>query len=315
VQDRVWTIKAALSWVESYLASKGDENPRLSAQLLLAAVTDLSRLELYTNFDKPLSREELSSLHTYVVKRAQGEPIQYITGRAAFRYYTFAVKPGVLIPRPETEVLVSEALALLKDYQDLTQETHLEVADIGCGTGCVGLSIAAECPRASLTELDINPDACALTKENADMLDLGDRIKVVEGDMLSISGKDHAAAFDLIVSNPPYIPTQVLDEIPREVSAFEPREALDGGEDGLDFFRVLIDFAAEALKPHGALAIELFEEKVDEACEYAEMRGFEAVRSVYDLTNRPRIVVARKPSKNSKESQRGSKSVRAQNAQ
>lgn len=377
--DQTWTVRATLDWCVGYLERKGDENPRLSAQWLLSEATGLSRIQLYANFDRPLSMEERTVLRDYVTRRGKGEPLQYITGEVGFRYITVKVKPGVLIPRPETEVLVSEALALLpaaerrvaadsllNEYdgaalyqaqaagrvpealepaqteqaqaepaagagaaeqpealnagegtaganarhhqtggaeapaaQDAADyEGRLLVADICTGSGCIACSIASERSDVFVVATDISPQATALAQENVNALDLAPRVRVLQGDL----GQPLLDAFpqldgklDVVVSNPPYVPSAVMEQIPREVADYEPALALDGGEDGLDLFRGLLDFCRHALRPGGGFAFELHETCLDQAADLARRAGFANVRVVYDLTDRPRVLTGLRP--------------------
>ena len=335
----VWTIKAALDWTVGYLERKGDENPRLSAEWLLGEACGLRRIELYANFDRPLSVEERDVLRDYVSRRGKGEPLQYITGEVGFRHIVVKVRPGVLIPRPETEVLVSEALALLPsvdrpraldsrmteaEAEELLavaeaaegardasgelsadaagspetaapSEQPLFVADLCTGSGCIACSIAYEHPRARVIATDIAPEATALARENAEALGVSDRVRVVECDLGQGVPESALGRLDLVVSNPPYVPTAVLADIPREVADFEPSLALDGGDDGLDVLRRLLPWCARALKPGGGFAFELHEGHMDDAAALARDAGFSEVRIVRDLAQRPRVLVGRKP--------------------
>ncbi len=344
----IWTIKAALDWTCGYLERKGDENPRVSAQWLMSAATGLSSIELYTNYDRPLSLDERDLLRAYVTRRGRGEPIQYITGEAGFRYLTLKVRPGVLIPRPETEVLVSEVLALLPpaprpraidegevlaervratlesdpsvladmapdtaatlehalgmDAKDAALEakpaqeapSELLVADICTGSGCIACSLATEHPAVRVIATDLSDDAVALARENAFDSGVADRVTVLQGDLGAAVPAELLGRFSAVVSNPPYVPTAVLTDIPREVADFEPRLALDGGPDGLDLYRRLLDFALTALEPGGIFACELHETTLDAAAELARGHGFLEVRIVDDLAGRPRVITARK---------------------
>ena len=242
----IWTIKAALDWTVGYLEGKGISNPRLSAEWLMAEATGLSRIELYVNFDKPLSLSEREVLRGYVARRATGEPLQLISGKAPFRYLTIKVAPGVLIPRPETEVLVSEALRELQlprvaDHV-LTHEEGEEVVsadlppirvlDVCTGSGCIACAIASEYPAAQVIALDIADEAVKLAEENTEELGLQDRVEVRKSDLLEAVDPSEYGSFDLLISNPPYIPTAVLEGLEKEVTEFEPRLALDGGKDG-----------------------------------------------------------------------------------
>lgn len=356
----IWTVKAALDWTVGYLEGKGDENPRLSAEWLLSEACGLSRIELYVNFDRPLSMDERDKLRGFVTRRGRGEPLQYITGEAAFRHITVKVRPGVLIPRPETEVLVSEALALLPpakkrvaldstidawegdviiaaeaaaaeaaqaeesdDPAALQQSKQviseylngqhadgdcagasaaapakprpLLVADICTGSGCIACSVAYERPDARLIATDISPKAVSLAKENAHDLGLSDRVRIEQCDLGAGVPAAALGRLDLVVSNPPYVPTAVLAEIPREVADFEPALALDGGADGNDILRRLLPWTMTALRPGGGFAFELHETRLAQAADLARQAGFAHVRIVDDLAGRPRVLTARKP--------------------
>lgn len=307
----IWTIKAALDWTVGYLESKHDANPRLSAEWLMSEATGLSRIELYVNYEKPLSMDERDVLRGYVARRAAGEPLQLISGTAPFRYLTLKVAPGVLIPRPETEVLVSEALAELHlpriaDHVQVGEEGEeiisaqlpsLRVLDVCTGSGCIACAIASEYPAAKVLALDIADEALTLAQENVDALNLNERVEVRRSDLLQSLNEEEQGMFDLLISNPPYIPTTVLQGLDREVTDFEPRLALDGGEDGLDLVRILLQQAPNALKPQGVLALELFEGHLDKAATLAKAAGFEEVRIANDLTNRPRVLIAHAPEK------------------
>ena len=309
----IWTIRSAFEWTESYLERKGDENPRLSTQWLLSEATRLSRVDLYAHFDKPLSMAERDVLRDIVSRRGNGEPLQYITGEVGFRHLTLKVRSGVLIPRPETEVLVSEALALLphvrregtwngeavedgteaeSDSETIADQPDVLIADVCTGSGCIACSIAQEYPRAQVLASDIDAGALALAKENAETCGLADKITFYQGDLGAAIPDEFKGKIDLIVSNPPYIPTAVLSQIPREVSEFEPNLALDGGADGLDQFRVLAPWAFQMLSDKGAFVVELFEGHITQAAALAKEVGFTSTRIVCDLAGRKRVLVA-----------------------
>lgn len=378
-----WTVKRALEWTEGYLGRKGDESPRTSAQWLLCEACGLSRVQLYTDGDRPLSREELDTLHEWVARRAAGEPLQYITGEVAFRYVTLKVARGVLIPRPETEVLVSEGIAALRavqkrqdaaawdafvaeaaeraraveaaraegvdaghrdaddagrwDAEDagrsdvgnaggsdadragrwdavdaadaaaavdgmLLNVERFEppafeplVVDVCTGSGCIACSVASELPGAKVIATDIAPEAVQLARENARALGVDERVKVLACDLGAGVPDRFEGRIDLVISNPPYVPSGIMGEIPSEVRDFEPALALDGGADGLDVFRRLVPFAVRFLRPGGTLAVELHEVGMDRAVAIAEEGGLCDVRVVKDLAGRPRVLVAQKP--------------------
>ena len=285
-QARTWTVKEALEWTQGYLGHKGDAHALISARTLLSHATGLSHLELYTLFDRPLSLAERDVLRGAVARRGAGEPLQYITGTAPFRYLEVKVRPGVLIPRPETEVLVDEALAAITGT-----EAPL-VADLCCGSGCIACAVATEVLDARVWATDIAPEACALAQENVDAAGVEALGQVREYDLDAAISDDMAGAFHCVASNPPYIPDAVMEELPSEVKDHEPDLALRGGADGLDVFRRLLTSAQRLLRPGGALVVELHETSLDEARASAEAAGFVDARIVDDLAGRPRILRA-----------------------
>lgn len=292
-QQDLWTIKRVLDWTNGYLGRKGDEHPRLSAEWLLSAVCGLSRVELYTNFDRPLSPDELSAMHAAIERRAAGEPLQYVTGEMPFRHIVLRCEKGVLIPRPETEVLVDAALEGV-DAAFGRGEEPVRVLEVGTGTGCIALSIASERPGTQVTATDLSERATALASRNREALGLEGAVDIVECDLASGVAPELMGHFSVLVSNPPYIPTAVLrEEVPAEVADYEPALALDGGADGLDVFRRLLELAPAALAPAGMLAVELFEESLDQAAELVrDQGGWRSVEVREDLMHRPRVLVA-----------------------
>lgn len=291
-----WTIKRILDWTSGYLERKGDEHPRLSAEWLLAAVTGLSRVELYVNFDRPLEPAELSAMHEAIERRAAGEPLQYVTGEMPFRHIVLRCERGVLIPRPETEILVDAALEGVDaaGEKDGGAAAPVRVLEVGTGTGCIALSVASERPGTHVTATDLSPRAVELASRNREALGLEEAVDIVECDLASGVDPELMGTFSVLVSNPPYIPTRVLaEEVPAEVADFEPGLALDGGEDGLDVFRRLLDLAPVALAPGGMLAVELFEGSLEDAAALVRARdGWASVEVREDLTHRPRVLVA-----------------------
>lgn len=295
-----WTIKRILDWTSGYLERKGDEHPRLSAEWLLANVTGLSRVELYVNFDKPLEASELDAMHAAIERRAAGEPLQYVTGEMPFRHIVLKCERGVLIPRPETEVLVDatlegvDAAACAHGEKDGAPASPVRVLEVGTGTGCIALSIASERPGTLVTATDLSERAVALASRNREALGLEEAVDIVECDLASGVDEGLMGSFSVLVSNPPYIPTDVLrDEVPAEVRDFEPELALDGGTDGLDVFRRLLELAPCALEPGGMLAVELFEGSLEDAAALVRAQGgWASVEVREDLTRRPRVLVA-----------------------
>lgn len=409
--NEIWTIKRCLEWTKEYLAEHGEEHPRLSAEWLLCAATGLARIDLYMRMDEALNAAQLETMHAAVVRRAKGEPLQYITGSTQFRMIDVACAPGVLIPRPETEMLVEEVLnyldaevlspeaaarqraelpwndeveqarkaeAALADERataerraanltaadeaalgsdvlgsrayaeeladreaeeaaaqaeaaeaaeaeelaepeldeygiaiegsadheaSLTQDAAAlapaeprtaRVLEVGCGTGCISLSLAWERRgHVACTATDIEPRAIDLATKNRDALGLtSDEVAFSLTNLVSSIPREKWGTFDVLVSNPPYIPTDVMRSLPHEVKDFEPELALEGGADGLDIFRRLLNAAPYMLRAGGLFACELYEGALDAAAELCRQAGLSDVRIVRDLTDRPRIVRA-----------------------
>ena len=408
--NEIWTIKRCLEWTKEYLAERGEEHPRLSAEWLLCAATGLARIDLYMRMDETLDAAQLETMHAAVVRRAKGEPLQYITGSTQFRMIDVACAPGVLIPRPETEMLVEEVLNYLDaevlspeaaarqrvelPWNDEVEQTRkaeaalaeerataerraanltaadeaalgsdvlgsrayaeeladreaeeaaaqaaeaeaaeaaepeldeygiaiegndqqttlvqdaaeanvpapaepriARVLEVGCGTGCISLSLARERRgHVACTATDIEPRAIDLATKNRDALGLtSDEVAFSLTNLVSSIPHDEWGTFDVLVSNPPYIPTDVMRSLPHEVKDFEPDLALEGGADGLDIFRRLLNAAPYMLRAGGLFACELYEGALDAAAELCRQVGLSDVRIVRDLTDRPRIVRA-----------------------
>ncbi len=285
--ERVWTVKDALEWTCEYLGRKDDEHPRRSAEWLLSSATGLSRVELYAYHDRPLSGDERACYRTLVARRAEGMPLQYVTGEMPFRHLVVHVEPGVFIPRPETEVLVDVAL------EHLASIAEPVVLDLCTGSGCVAVSIASEHPGARVWAVDLSEQAVATTLRNAGNANVAERVQSLHGDLFDPLPQELIGTVDFVVSNPPYIPSADLPDLPAEILGFEPVLALDGGDDGLDTFRRIAGEAGRWLAPGGGLAVEL-----DSGCVTAaagELQGdYEGVTVRRDLAGRERIVYARK---------------------
>ena len=288
--EKTWTIRTVLEWTRGYLADKGDKKARLAAEWLLCDACGLSRVELYTNYDRPLTQDELARMHVGVERRAAGEPLQYVTGEMPFRHIVLRCERGVLIPRPETEVLVDAVLEHLAHAP-----AWARVLDLCTGTGCIACSIANERPETVVIASDISPQAVSLAERNSRALGCEGRVDVLECDLADAVVPEFEGTFEVLVSNPPYIPSEVLAEnIPAEVRDFEPALALDGGTDGLDVFRRILELAPRMLAPGGLLAVELFEEALDEAAALVRAAGgWEGVEIRPDLTGRPRVLLCR----------------------
>jgi release factor glutamine methyltransferase len=239
-----WTAGAVLGWATADFAGKGFDRPRLEAELLLAHALGCPRLDLYTGHDRPLDAAELARFREAVARRRGGEPSAYITGSKGFWSIDLEVGPAVLIPRPETELLVEALLA---------RSEAGRVLDLCTGSGCVGLALLRERPALAVDAVDLSPAACAVAKRNAEALGLAARFTVFEGDLFApLPPRTYGA----IVGNPPYVRDGELESLAPEVRR-EPRLALVGGADGLEVIRRILGGAAAWLEPGGLLLLEM----------------------------------------------------------
>jgi release factor glutamine methyltransferase len=285
--ERVWTVRDALDWTTDHFERKGVDDPRRSAEWLLSAATGLSRIELYTHFDRPLSEGERAVYRRSIERRAAGEPLQYVTGEMPFRHVVLKVRPGVFIPRPETEVLVDEVLAALEGVRDPV------VVDLCTGSGAIAISIAHERADARVYATELVEETARVARENAERCGVSDRVTVLTGDLFAPLPEELREAVHAVASNPPYIPTADLAGLPQEVGGFEPGVALDGGADGLDTVRRIVADARSWLAPGGALVIETDTSTTKTAVN--EMAAwYEGTEVVRDLTGRDRVATGRK---------------------
>ena len=241
------TIGVLVQLTKQYFQERGIENPRLDAEVLLCHVMNLERIDLYVRFDQPLEEQELSSYRDLVRRRSSGEPIAYLLGEKEFMGHTFKVSPAVLIPRPDTEILVEAAVNRLAEYPEP------RFLDIGVGSGAILLSVLKAIPYAKGIGVDLSPDALLIAKENATTLGVSHRAGFLLGDTLAPIGDRKVQG---ILSNPPYIPTRDMGTLQKEVK-LEPKLALDGGLDGLNIYRKLLLDGKNYLLPGGFLMMEM----------------------------------------------------------
>lgn len=288
-----WTVLRILEWTRGFLEGKGSLTPRLDAELLLGHVLGLERIALYTSYDRPLNDTERAAYRGLVRRRGEGEPTQYILGEQEFWSISIQVEPGVLIPRPETELLVEEILQAAREMA--ADGEGLRVADVGTGSGCVAIALAKELTGARVVATDIEPVPLRVARANVERTGVSDRVEVIVADGLDgVSLAD--GPFQLIASNPPYIPDGEFEGLMRPVRDYEPRTALTAGPDGLDVIRPLIASAArpEVLAPGGTLALEISDDK--QALMVKDMlmaAGFSEIRIREDYSGVSRVVVAR----------------------
>ncbi len=250
---KIWSILDLLTWGTTYLTEKQFDDARLTIELMLAHVLKKKRIQLYTQFDQPLSDIELAHFKELLKRRLTHEPLQYILGYTEFMGFRFAVDRRVLIPRPETELLVEQAVTMLKET--FPESETLSVLDIGTGSGCIGISIAALLTSASVTAIDISDDALLVAKDNAISNNVIGRLHIIKKDILQIDSAD-TAHYHAILSNPPYISTKEFAQLSKEVKDFEPSDALADGGDGLKYFRSIAQFAKDSLIENGIVGVE-----------------------------------------------------------
>ena len=298
--NETWTVLKIIQWTTEYLKGKGIDNPRLDSEVLLAHLLRLDRVGLYLNFDRPLSRDELSSFREIVKRRGSREPLQYITGHQEFWSLDFKVTPDVLIPRPDTEILVEEALkAVRRETLDVRRQNQLPftILDLCTGSGCIAISLAHELKDAVVYAVDTSEAALSIARENAEKNVVQDRVIFLQGDLYEAltSYVSRLTSYDIIVSNPPYIKNIDIPNIQPEVRDYEPRMAVDGGTEGLGFYKRIVADAPNHLSPHGWLMVEVGEGQADAVSKMmADTGAFESISTVKDLAGIERVVKAHK---------------------
>jgi release factor glutamine methyltransferase len=285
---KVWCIKTLLETATDYLLKKGIENARLNAEVLLAYQLQVKRISLYLNFDQPLTEKELSGYRFLIKRRLKHEPLQYITGTQEFWSLAFQVNPHVLIPRPETEILVDQALTLTESFH----EAPLHILDLGTGSGVISVSMAKEVPEALILATDISEEALVVARGNARNHGVLDRITFLQGDLFEPLMPEKPI-FHLILSNPPYVCTHEIQGLFPEVALHEPKIALDGGKDGMNSLKKIIRQAPQFLCPGGWLLLEMSPYQVENALlALAEAGTYQNETKIEDYSHRQRVVMA-----------------------
>jgi release factor glutamine methyltransferase len=315
------TVLEVIQRSTEFLSKKGVESPRLQTELLLAHLLQLPRMQLYLNFERVLTTVELDSFRELIRRRGQREPLQQIAGSTSFCGLEITVNRHVLVPRPETELLAERAWTFLNELSSnigpaaaspalpsapVTEErrhpspgsdesqagTSPFALDFGTGSGCLAIALAKKSPAANLSALDLSPTAIELARENAASHGLAGRIRFFQGDgFAALPANLH---FELIVSNPPYIPSAEVATLEPEVRDFEPRQALDGGPDGLDYYRRLAKEAGPFLKPGGRIMLEFGDGQAESISEIFQEQKWIVEAIQEDYTRRPRIFIARR---------------------
>jgi release factor glutamine methyltransferase len=281
--EEQWTVLKVIQWTTEHFQKKGLDNPRLEAEVLLAHLLGIDRMGLYLNYDRPLKEEERTAYREMIQRRMAGEPIAYIVGYKEFWSMRFQVSPECLIPRPETEHLVEEAVRIGKGL-----EPPVRALEIGYGSGAVAIALAKELEEAQIVATDISPGASSLAQVNADAHGVEGRIKFVLG-VLYPPGE---GPFNLICSNPPYIPTAEVLALAPEVRDYEPLTALDGGEDGLRFFREIAQGASGFLISGGWLLLEMGQGQAAQVAAILQEQGFMHMDLIPDYAGIKRVIRA-----------------------
>jgi len=280
--QEVWTTLKVLGWTKDFLATKGVENSRLEAEWLLCAATGMDRVGLYLHYDKPLSDSELAVYRSMVARRAKREPLQHILGSQEFCGLDFEVSAEVLIPRHDTELLVSQAVLLMPEAKT--------VLDIGTGSGCIAVSLALVLPLASITAIDISVTALDVARRNTEKHNVV--VELLHG---SLFEPVMERSFDLIVSNPPYIPTADIAGLEPEVRDFDPFGALNGGADGLDIYRMMIPAAHNHLNTSGWLLLEVGQGQAADVMKiFNDAGGYEVPFTAIDSGGIQRVVAGKR---------------------
>jgi release factor glutamine methyltransferase len=310
--DRIWTILELLNEAAAFFGRRGIESPRVNAETLLGHTLSLSRVELYARFDTPVGGEALGAFRELVRRRLARVPLQYLTGSVDFYSRRFAVREGVFIPRPETEVLVGKALealaisrapiAMVAEVVEATARTRatangrpLRFAEIGVGSGVILLSALLECPDATGVGIDVSPEALELTRQNAELHGLAPRVELRSGSLFAPLTTEEGSSFDLLVANPPYLADGVIASLEPEVRDHEPLAALASGPDGLEVLRVLAAEGWRWLAPQGVLALEIGDTQGPQVLSLlAESGRYDDITLSKDYAGKDRVVVARK---------------------
>lgn len=292
MSPKTWQIKDLLKVSTDFLREKGIENPRLNAELLLAHQLHLERIRLYLNFDQPLTEHEVSGYRSLIRRRVSREPLQYITGTQEFWSLDFSVDRSVLIPRPETEIVVEQALKLAREMGP-DGNRSLEFLDLGTGSGAISVALAREVPQAALCATDISETALSVARRNAVKHQVAERIRFLRGDLWE-PFLERKNRFDIVVSNPPYVRTSEFSTLSPEIRDNEPRLALDGGHDGMYYLKRIIEGAHGFLRPGGWIVLQTAPDQTEKALSIMDQTGsYGQMARIKDYSRSFRVVMAR----------------------
>ena len=280
--DRIWRLIDILNWGETYFRDKNFDNPRTEIELLLQHLIGCKKIDLYLQFEKIVKPKELITLRSWVKRRINREPIQYITRSSEFYGRKFIVDQNVLIPRPETEILIDVSVEILSKKNSPT------IIDIGTGSGCIGITLALEIPSSNIIAIDISDSALSIAKKNADMYS----IRNIEFLRLDILNQDIIHIADMLISNPPYISKEEIPSLMKDVKDFEPMIALTDNSDGLDFYRKFSNIIPHVVKKNGTAILEVGRgDHPDRVKEIFSKSGYNNIDTVKDLNKDKRVFI------------------------
>lgn len=265
---------------------KNTENPSLETQMMIAKVIEKDRLYIMLNLEEDIDESKVEIIKTMIDKRKSSYPLQYILGEREFWGMDFKVSEGVLIPRQDTEILIEETLKKLKDNK---HKSNLKGFEIGVGSGIISITLLKEIETLTMIGVDINDKAIELTKANALKHEVSDRLCILNSNLFEKINKENQ--FDFIISNPPYIETKVIDSLQEDIKQHEPKLALDGGEDGLDFYRAIIEQSKSYISPEGFIAFEIGYNQAEAVKKIFVENGYPNVTIAKDLAGFDRVVI------------------------
>jgi len=281
------TVLESINLSAQYLKQKGIESPRTNAELLLANILGCKRLDLYISFERPLSEDEVQKYREHIKRRSSFEPLQYIIGKVEFYGLELKVSPSVLIPRPETELLVENI------FKQFPKEQKLIILDVGSGSGNIAIALGVNLPRSKVISTEISHEALQVAKENSERHNVSGRIKFVKQDIIK-NDLNNFPIFDVVVSNPPYVSTENYATLQREIKEFEPRMAVTDNTDGYTFFKAIAEKVRNKLKEGGKLFYEIAEGQSEKVAEIMTKNYFNNIRIIKDYQNIDRIIFGEK---------------------
>ena len=291
VEEKVWTVIDIIKWGTGYLAEKGFDEARLTVELLLGETLGVKRFDLYVKHDQPLKKSELDKFKVLLKRRLSHEPVQYILGKTNFYSIEIKVDKRALIPRPETEILAEAVIEHCRTF--LSQKDVVRVLDVGTGSGCLAIAVAKFVKNSSVVAIDKSAAAIELAKENARGTGTEEKITFVQSDFLKLESNVFETGFDVIISNPPYIPENELASLARDIRDFEPVDALSDGRDGMTFFRRISEAAPRLLRDGGWVFVETADGQAKEVARIFSENGGTDLLVKKDLSNIERVVRSR----------------------